>query len=834
MRYTLDHGCSGCPWQPRGRRGWCGGEGPRKTDLVIVGEGPGDTETVTGRPFTGKSGQLLNATLANYGIKRSECYVANSVMCNIKPKTAELVSCRPRLVTEITEHEPTLVLALGKIAFQQLCQTRESLGNVVGTLWWVPDIGAWVLPTWHPAAALRSAGYFPDIANAIWRVSRFLSGAESLPEVDGGKARFPWTFFRTAAGTKKAIRYYQRRAEVLGQITLALDTESRSPGRWPHPESDEWLMLQLYDGKRGAAFQMNEGVQDESSLAAIRTLLTNRRIIWTMHNGAVYDCRVLRYNLGVCPDDTRIRDTLVLGLGMSERAAAVGLEPLARTWLNAPAYKKTLKTRGYKHAIGPKNAEQWKALARYGVEDVYFGWHLNRVLPPMVRDEGTMWLCQNVLMPLAMTCGRIAGRGFPVDVDQANKLQGLWGGKANEYTTRLQDFAEEVGWPLDPKIAKAKDGRFNPRSHIQLAHLAYDVLGLSGTDGTTNRKYTSKWDGGRSERSVDQDFLMGHEDELMCQLMSRLRIYDKLMRTYVKTIQRELELDGLIHPDFRLASTVTGRLVVRPLLQVLPHYGAHSQLQDEDFAQETRRMFPARKGYVIVSADFKQLEMRIAWALSGDARLGEALNSGDVHARTAAYMFRKPESEVTDGDRHAAKRVSFGVAYNRTAFTLARGPLLEVTDGSQWRAQQFIDDFWKVYSDYYAYHEWCKKEALRTGELETPFHRKRRWMLVTDETKKSIENEAVNFPIQSTASDMCSLALVRLEKELTARKLGFPLYTVHDEVVCELKISTLAEGIACLHEIMEDPPIDVGEAKFPIDVKWGPNLGDLQRWTGVA
>lgn len=842
MKRTLSNGCHGCPWIPGKGRGWCGGSGPAKARLVIVGEGPGDTETVTGRPFSGKSGELLNATLKKCDIKRSECYGTNSVQCNIKPNSAELASCRPRLIEEIKARGPSLVLVLGKIAWQQLSGSREALTNVIGTLWWQEDIGVWLIPTWHPAAILRGGGgdtRFPDFANAIYRASRFLSGAEDLPD-PSPKVPFPWTFFRTPEGAIKAFKYFERQAELYGRLTIAADTESQSPGRWPHPESDRWLMHQMYDGKRACAIDIT--AQNERSTAYLRRLLANKRIIWTMHNGAAYDLRVFRHNLGMCPPDDNVRDTMVLGIGLSERKQAIGLEPLSRVYLNAPAYKKALKNSGYRHAKGPQNEQQWRFLARYGVEDVYLGWHLNRVLPAIVREEGTMGLCRNVLMPLALTCGRIAGRGFEIDMKQLHKLNELWGGKAAELTGELQELATEAGWPLYPEIAKAKDGLFNPRSHLQLAHLAYDVLELSPTDGTTNRKYTSKWDGGRSLRSVDQDFLMGHSDTKMCQLMSRLRTYDKLHRTYVKTIEREVALDpnGLIHPDFKYGDTVTGRLVVRPLLQVLPHYGAHSQLADEDFAQETRRMFPARKGYVIVSADFKQLEMRIAWALSGDTKLGIALSSGDVHANTASYMFRKPKETVTSGDRHAAKRVSFGVAYNRSAFTLARGPLLEVLGGvdvsehvRQAKAQQYIDAFWDGYPDYYAYHQWCKEEALRTRELTTPFGRKRRWGLITDETRREIENQAVNFPIQSTAGDMCSMSLVRCEKELGRRKLGFPLYTVHDEVVFELKIATLPQALRVITDVMTDPPFDAGDAQFPIDIKVGPNLGDLEPWTGV-
>jgi DNA polymerase-1 len=814
---------------------WVAGAGPEKADLVVVGEAPGDTEVVTGKPFQGRSGELLNATLAANGIQRADVFATNAIMCHHKPNSDEMASCRPRLIEEIKSREPKIVLALGKVAFNQLCQTRTALSDVIGTLRWVPDLQCWVIPTWHPAFVLRGDGAaFPDIVNAIWRCERFISGKEVLPDPNAKERDYPWTFFRNPKKMLTAIRWFERQAEKRGQITLGCDTESKSPGRWPHPESDEWIMWQLYDGNRGAVFDMRAAMQDEEFKDAARRMLTNPRIIWSMHNGAVYDCRVFRFNLQVCPRDANIRDTLVLGIGLSERANAVGLEPLSRQYLNAPAYKSKLKSIGYKHAKGPQNADQWRALAEYGIDDAYNGYHLNRVLPPMVRDEGTMKLCRNVLMPLALTCGRISGRGMIADRSQFAKLNDEWGSKCDELVNKLQDLADEAGWPLDPAIAKAKDGRLNPRSHLQLAHLAYDVLGLTATQGLTNRKFrASKWSGKERQRSVDGDFLLGHIDTPFAQLMRSLRAYDKLVRTYVKGLERELEYDGLIHPDFNIAKTATGRLVVRPLLQVLPHYGAHRELSDTDFAAETRRLFPARKGYVLVAADYKQLEFRVAWALTGDEELGKALMSGDMHANTARYMFQR--EEVDDADRHAAKRVGFGVAYNRSAFTLSRGPLFDVLGGDslsdskrQNLAQGFIDSFWELYHVYRSVQLGWVNDAMTKGELETPFGRKRRWMLITPENRKEIENQACNFPIQSTASDMCSTALVKLEPALAKAKVGYPQYTVHDQVICEIKESKLQQGLQIISDVMRTAPFKTS-AQFDVTFEVGPTLGDLEK-----
>lgn len=869
--------CDGCP-EPD-EVGTVFGTGPEKARLVIIGEHPGATEAFTGKPFTGPSGQLLFGTLRAYGIDPAECAFENAVACLCKPLLAHLRACSPGMFSRVRSREPLLVLTLGKVAFQAVCETRANLAEADGTLYWQPKIGAWVMPTWHPAAVLRGGAddrFYPRIANAIWRIGRFLDGKDQLPIPGKEVAHFPWTLFRTPEGAEKALNYFLRKADAAPgplSYTISCDTESRSPGfgavpDWiyipesarpnvrkakgkgrPHAFSDTWVMLQLYDGERAAAIDIT--VQTDHTKAIFRKLLRHPNVRWVGHNFAAYDTQVFRANLKTAPRDEAIADTMVLGLGLTEKGNAVGLDPLARTFLNAPAWKQGLRDTGYRHQTGPQNDAHWKWLAKYGVNDAYFTYELDRKLPGLVRDEGTAGLCENVLLPLAITCGKLSARGFPLDTRQIDRLEGLWGSRAEKLVGELQDLAAQSGWDtakyaVDEALRTGKRTRepsaYNPRSSRHLQYLAYDLLHLSPTSGSTNRKFsgTAKNLRGR-ERSVDADFLAGHEDTEFAQLMLKLRIFDKLVRTYVRGLVREIDADGLIHPDFSLAATATGRLVAKPLLQVLPHYGAHSQLEEEDFALEVRRLFPARDGYCIVTADYKQLEFRIAWMLSGDQALGRSLMSSDPHATTAAMMFQKPIEVVTKADRHAAKRVGFGVAYNRTAFTLAQGPLLDILGGIEIpqsirirEAQKFIDSYWHSYPDYRRYFEWCKETALRDGELSTPFGRKRRWMLITDETKRGIENQAVNFPIQSTASDFCSTALIRLARELPRRKLGFPLYTVHDEIVSELRIDKLAEGIACIREIMMSPPVDTGEARFPVDVSYGPNLGELTAWKEAA
>lgn len=474
---------------------------------------------------------LLNQTLKSYGIDPAACYRTNVIMCSCTPKPAHLDACWDRVRDEIIAHKPKLVLTLGRFAFQGICRTKTTLAATEGTLWWQPELNCWVVPTWHPAAVLRGGAddkFFPRIADSIWRIGRYLSGKDPIPSPNKERDKIPWTFFRTPEGAEKALQYYLRQAngaQELGYaIELGCDTESHSPGfgvapDWlylpeqtvtnlkkkgkgrPHAYSDTWIMLQLYDGQRAAVFDMT-ATRNARTDFLLKKLLRHPGVIWVGHNFAQYDTQVFRANGLPAPRDEAIRDTMVWGLGLSERRSAVGLEPLSRTWLNTSAYKRGLKASGYRHQKGPQNEEQWHNLAVYGMDDAVNTWKLNRKLPPLVQDQGTTKLCNEILLPLALTCGKLASRGFPIDTKQIDKLEELWGGRTNQIVAELNEFAHNAGWPKDPHLAKPEpekgwgkrrvftsESTFNPRSHDQLAHLAFDVLGLQATSGSTNRKF---------------------------------------------------------------------------------------------------------------------------------------------------------------------------------------------------------------------------------------------------------------------------------------------------------------------------------------------------------
>lgn len=240
------------------------------------------------------------------------------------------------------------------------------------------------------------------------------------------------------------------------------------------------------------------------------------------------------------------------------------------------------------------------------------------------------------------------------------------------------------------------------------------------------------------------------------------------------------------------------------------------------------------KRHVILDCDYKNLELFIAWHYSKDDNLGHALTEADFHSMTAAAIFNRSYEWMLDprnadeagGLRFNSKFVTFGIAYGRQAWSLSQGELYELTGGDEQLTQKYIDRFWGLYPDYYkVYNEW-QHTAITKGELRTPTGRVRRWKLITRERLNHIRNQAVNFPIQSLASDTCLDALIRLTALLPQLGLGHVLFTVHDSLVFEIAEDRVEEAVEVIVREMTSPPYPT-HIKLYVDIDMGPSLGEV-------
>jgi uracil-DNA glycosylase family 4 len=850
----------------------CKGQGPDTADLVIVGEAPGRDEVRQGTPFVGASGRLLNATLREVGLPRERVYVTNVVMCRPtdssgkdSPPTKEMIrSCYSRLVAEIRSRSPKIVLCVGATAAQVLLNTSSPITEVKGSLNWNEDIGCFVLATYHPAAVLHGAtGFFDDIFEHTRRAVQLASGLLSFPEPH---FKLKWEY----------IDQLDRGLEVIRKVgykpVLGYDTEAKTYLKTgPRPAMDEWIMMQIDDGEASYAWNMRELLHFEEFREALRWLFSRIGIKWILHNWS-YEKQVFLANGMPIPQD--VSDVMVLGLGLTERGEQVGLEALAGAYCNAPFYKDVLYSNRKYDApphqwhVGPQNATEWLRLADYGCHDAHYTRELGRILPKLVKQEGTLPLCRDLLLPAQDAFGDVEARGTLVDGDHVETLEREWRPLIDQARKDLQGFAKEEGFKASavtsaqqkgapcaecvPKehwghleqfprtdwreILRSKmgdpscrncmkrrfklvpDETFNPNSAPQRQHLAFDILRMRRVEGN----------------SVNKSFFEFHTAHPFTKLMKEYSERNHLMNNYVHGFWDDVWTDGRVHPDFLLFGTVTGRLSIHnPPLQTIPKWG----VADPKMAKLVRKLIKATPGHVIVDVDYKNLELFVAWHYSKDENLGRALTEQDFHTATAAAIFNRPYEWFLDPANEAeagllrfnSKFVTFGIAYGRQAWSLSQGELKDITGGDERIAQEYIDRFWGLYPKYKEVYDGWQRDALTLGELTTPLGRKRRWRLVTRENRNSIKNQAVNFPIQSLASDTCLSALIRLNKRLRAEGLGYVLFTVHDSLVFEIREECLDRAVEVIIEEMTTPPYET-HIKLFADVEVGPNLGEVHKY----
>ena len=921
-------GCVDCP-----NGGQCiTGSGNPQADLLIVGEAPGRDEVRTGQPFTGPSGQLLNATLKGHGVDRKDVYITNVVACrptdptgkDAPPTPGMIRACTARLQAEIEAVNPKVILAVGGTSAQTLLKTDSKITSIAGVCDRAPEFGnRHVIATYHPAFVLHgNAGAYDTIYTSVQRAAGMSKGTIPLPK----PYKVNYKFLRNQDDALPVLKMLLVRARDR-KINLSIDTETHGPSEQTRPMDDTWDMFQISDGSMTWSFQvppsncLGSELDVEASkpnhpvyktvvhpgigqlcLGHLTRLLEHPNITWDAHNIA-FDWMLFRFKLGVYPKLERTHDTMALALGLTERGEEVGLKYLSRQWLNAPFYEKELEEPCELHKLkfswktGPLCECHWEAEAKYGACDAWNTWQIDKILPPFVRAEGTMPLVKGLLHEAQELFATISP--VPVDEEYATNLEAEWLPVLDEAVRKIQDYAAERGFPRDLKVVGAQmkgipcpicvqtyleniptevdgltpqerwrefigerdrkewrkalidfnypdgdedqafgdpsckrcmkrrfvlvpDLRMNVNSAQQKRHFLIDMLGMKGPRGSV---------------SIDKNFWEYNPGHEVTAMFEEYNAKNHLLRSYIRGITDDVWSDHKLHPDFLLFGTVTGRLAIHnPPMQTLPKWG----VADPKLAKMVRKLIVARAPYeedewVIVEGDFSNLELFVAYHYSEDANLLAALTEHNFHTFTASGIFGKPyewfldEANALEAGqlRFTSKFVTFGVAYGRQAYSLAQGELKEITGGSERVAQSYIDQFWNTYPDYHRVYKDWQRMATTEGEITTPMGRKRRWRIMLPGMEQAIKNQAVNFPIQSLASDTCLSALIRLNKALPAKGYGEAMFTVHDSIVARLRKKYVHEGIELMRREMTSPPYET-RAPYKVDFEIGPSLGEVQ------
>ena len=369
-----------------------------------------------------------------------------------------------------------------------------------------------------------------------------------------------------------------------------------------------------------------------------------------------------------------------------------------------------------------------------------------------LKADVDLWnLYNEVELPLVAVLREMEAAGVRFDVDKLHQAE-------TQLTAELQD--------LEQRIYALAGEPFNINSPRQVGELLFDKLKL---DSKAKKSRTGQY-------STSEEVLVAlKERHEIVGLILEYRALNKLITTYIATLPSYIAEDGKIHTTYNQTVTATGRLSSsNPNLQNLPIRSERGKLIREAVIPD--------EGCLFLSADYSQIELRLLAHMSQDEHLLHAFRSGqDIHAATAARIFKQPIETITKDQRRKAKTANFGIIYGISAFGLA-----QQLDCPRAEARQLIDDYFAAFPGVIRYIEKQKEIARQRGYAETLFGRKRYLpdILSNNATVRSFaERNAVNAPIQGTAADIIKIAMVAIHRRLKEENLKAQMIMqVHDEL----------------------------------------------------
>ena len=423
----------------------------------------------------------------------------------------------------------------------------------------------------------------------------------------------------------------------------------------------------------------------------------------------------------------------------------------------------------------------WDEAAFRTAENADFIARLAPILREKIRENGMEKVYAEIELPLIPILADIELTGMKVD---------------GESLTTFADFIRKELQTLQDKIFAIAGREFNIGSPKQVG----EIFGELNID--TGRKTAT----GQVSTSHDVLVELSENYEIAKHIID-YRELDKLRATYADALPKMIAADGRIHGALNQAVAATGRLSsTEPNLQNIP--------VRTELGQRIRKGFIPEKGNKLISADYSQLELRILAHITQDANMLEAFkNNEDIHSQTAKLVFGAKDEKELKEKRRLAKIVNFGIAYAVEAFGLSQRVGISRTE-----AKQVIADYFATYKGIREYMDRTPEEARKQGYIASLFGRRRYFASINDRNfavRSRAEREAINMPIQGTASDIVKIAMIRVADALKREKHATRMIMqVHDELLFEAPESEIAAATALIKREMEaaatlDVPVTV-------------------------
>ena len=433
-------------------------------------------------------------------------------------------------------------------------------------------------------------------------------------------------------------------------------------------------------------------------------------------------------------------------------------------------------------------------IKEYAAEDADVTLQLKSVFEPELQRNGTRKLFDEIETPLIPVLADMEMEGVNLDIPFLQSLSG----------ELQQDIAS-----LEMKIYEAAGEKFNLASPRQLGEILFDKLKIGGA----KQKKTKTGQYATGEEILSY---LALESPFVQDILDWRQLV-KLKNTYVDALPLQIcNLTGRVHTEYMQAVAATGRLSSNnPNLQNIP-------IRTERGRQIRKAFIPRNEEYVLLSADYSQIELRIIAALSGEENMIESFRKGeDIHRSTASRVFNVPLEEVTREQRSHAKTVNFGIIYGVSAFGLSNQTSL-----SRSESKELIDAYYQTYPRLRAYIQEQIETARENGFAQTVSGRRRYLKDINSQNnvvRGAAERNAVNAPIQGSAADIIKIAMINIHRRLTSENWKSKmLLQVHDELVFDVHRSELEAIRPMIRHEMENA--------YKMDVPLEVDMGEGENW----
>lgn len=759
-------------------------DGPENPSILVVGEAPGREEDERCRLFIGRSGIFLRNGLEQLGFDvDNEVGFCNVCSCrtpdNRTPTKTEMKTCRSNLVNTIKSVASSvkMVLLMGNTPLQAIFGTAgiTKLHGITEYVGGVPYI-----PLFHPAYVLRNEGtsvvdvFIADLEK-VGRVYEEISGTREKT----------WDYkVLDAEGLEKLI------PEIEKSDLLAFDTETNTLDMYSE-NADMICVSFAFNKDKGYVIFLSHPdlvISPEELMNRIEALkkLFDSSIPKAAQNG-MFDIRFLDRVHGIKVRNLK-HDTTLMAHLVDENSQR-DLTSLTTRYNPDMAGYDDVMAGEMKKANNQMVKIPSDLIKQYASGDALTTWRIAKRLYKIMTDENLVDLYNDIVIPALNEYIKIADAGVKIDEDKSTWLK-------EEYEKRLEFLENNIyTLPLCQEWEKIKGKKVNFASPKQVVELIYDMgkapiqvhkkTGNPSLDADARQALISMPTNSKYTKALD--VVKGMAD------IAKVRTLYKMFASKAESWIRD---DGLVHPEFLLHGTVTGRLAMRsPNLQQAPR-----EIPDDEWLKEhsIKTMFISKypNGY-LVSVDYSQLELRLMACMSGDSLMLETYrNNGDIHVTTARRMFPdydKVEPDVRKKYRSDGKTMNFKSIYS------------------------LDETYLKIYPGVASYAKQTLDECKRLGYVTNVLGRRRRLPAIKSFNRTEFYHaylQACNFKIQSLGHELIKIAVVKISIRLKKEGLhGHLILDVHDALVVDAESEEEAIKIA---KIMKEEMESVGDFDWAV------------------